>query len=335
MAYIKINNVAIRGISACAPAKIEENTDLPVFELGEAERVINQTGIARKHVVEPGTTSLDLCKRAMEKLLEDLKWEKETIDVLIFVSTTFDHIIPPNACILQGMLGLSEETLCMDLRQGCPGWTHGMTTMSSLLSNGSVKRGIMLVGDTPSLSHSPLNKETRPLFGDAGTATALEFDTSAAPIEFYHGTRGKDYKSIYAKNGGFRYPTDEEALKFVEYETNIKYRGIDVVMDGMSVFGFGLSMSRAVKGTYIFPLMLGTFSAHFGGGCSGPQVLRTRGYTIFGTFSAANTFFQLISAVRRHCHTTCGQGAESAANTFFQLDLCRETTLWHNMWTGR
>ena len=242
MAYLKIENVAIKGISACVPSNIEENIDLPVFEEGEAQRVIDQTGIARKHVVTQGITALDLCKVAMEKLLEELNWEKESIDVAMFVSTTFDHIIPPNSCILQGILGLSEDTMCVDLRQGCPGWTIGMTTLSSLLSNGCIKRGILLVGDTPTLSHSPLDKETRPLFGDAGTATALEFDETANPIEFYHGSRGKDYKSIFAESGGYRNMTDEEALKYVEYGKNIQRRGIDVVMDGMSVFGFGLSM---------------------------------------------------------------------------------------------
>ena len=56
--------------------------------------------------------------------------------------------------------------------------------LSSLLSNGCVKRGILLVGDTPTLSHSPLDKETRPLFGDAGTATALEFDETVNPMSF-------------------------------------------------------------------------------------------------------------------------------------------------------
>lgn len=248
MAYLKIENVAIKGISACVPSNIEENIDLPVFEEGEAQRVINQTGIAKKHVVTQGITALDLCKVAMEKLLNELKWEKESIDVVMFVSTTFDHIIPPNSCILQGMLGLPEDTMCVDLRQGCPGWTIGMTTLSSLLSNGCVKRGILLVGDTPTLSHSPLDKETRPLFGDAGTATALEFDETVNPIEFYHGTRGKDYKSIFAESGGYRNMTDEEALKYVEYGKNIQRRRIDVVMDGMSVFGFGLSMgSKSVN----------------------------------------------------------------------------------------
>ena len=40
MAFLKIDNVAIRGLAACAPVTIEENADLPVFEEGEAERVI-------------------------------------------------------------------------------------------------------------------------------------------------------------------------------------------------------------------------------------------------------------------------------------------------------
>lgn len=84
-------------MAACAPVTIEENADLPVFEEGEAERVINQTGIVRKHVVPPGTTALDLCKAAMEKLLEDLKWEKDSIDVLILsvLPSTISFLLTP------------------------------------------------------------------------------------------------------------------------------------------------------------------------------------------------------------------------------------------------
>ena len=44
---------------------------------------------------------------------------------------------------------------------------------------------------------------------------------------------------------------------------------------------------------FLFSLVLGTFSARSRGGADDPQVLCTRGYPIFGTFSAANTFFSL------------------------------------------
>ena len=97
MAFISIPNVAIRGISACVPSHVEENIDLPVFKEGEASRVIAQTGIERKHTVESGTTASDLCVKAANKLLEDLGWGKDTIDVIVFVSSSADYVVPPTA----------------------------------------------------------------------------------------------------------------------------------------------------------------------------------------------------------------------------------------------
>lgn len=241
MAFIKIENVAIRGIAACVPEHVEENIDLPVFKEGEAERVIAQTSIARKHTVEEGVTAADMCAKAFEQLVSDLNWNKETIDIIVFVTSASDYNVPPTACILQDRLGLPEETLALEVRHGCPGWVIGMSTLANHLTTGSLKRGVLLCGDTPTLLNSPKDKETRPLFGDAGTATALEFDQSAKPLEFHHGTRGKDFSAICAKYSGTRYPVTEDALKYVEYGLHQERRGIDIEMDGMGVFSFGLS----------------------------------------------------------------------------------------------
>lgn len=109
MAFISIPNVAIRGISACVPSHVEENIDLPVFKEGEASRVIAQTGIERKHTVESGTTASDLCVKAANKLLEDLGWGKDTIDVIVFVSSSADYVVPPTACIIQEELGIARD----------------------------------------------------------------------------------------------------------------------------------------------------------------------------------------------------------------------------------
>ena len=241
MAFTKIENVAIRGVSACVPAHVEENIDLPVFSEGEAERVIAQTSIVRKHTVEQGVTAGDLCEKACNVLLEKLNWEKESIDALVLVTSAPDYLVPPTACILQGKLGLPESTISIEIRQGCPGWVIGLTTLASLLSTGYMKRGLLLCGDTPTLQNSPKDKETRPLFGDAGTATALEFDSKAHPLEFEHGTRGKDFKAIYQPHGGMREPFRAESLVYEDYGLNHLRRPIDVSMDGMNVFSFGLS----------------------------------------------------------------------------------------------
>ena len=38
MAFLKVDNVAIRGITACVPPAVEENKDIPFYAPGEAEQ---------------------------------------------------------------------------------------------------------------------------------------------------------------------------------------------------------------------------------------------------------------------------------------------------------
>ena len=242
MAKICIQNVAIRGISACVPNYIEENITLPVFAEGEAERVIAQSGIERKHKVgDSSVTTSDLCEKAFHQLIKELGWDVSSIDILGFVTLTPDYLEPPTACIMHGRLNLPETCMTLDLTQGCPGWINGIVTLSSLLCSGTVKRAILLNGDTASQMRSPYDKESLPLFGDAGTATALEFQAGAAPMEFDFGSRGKEWNAIYRKAGGFRHPITNDSLEFKPYGEKIKRRDTDAVMDGMTVFSFGIS----------------------------------------------------------------------------------------------
>lgn len=249
MAFLKIENVAIRGISACVPEHVEENIDLPVFKEGEAERVIAQTGIERKHTIgNANITTADLCEKACNVLIEELGWERDSIDALMYVASEGDYIMPPTSCILQDKLGLSEECLTIDERQGCPGWVIGLSSLSALVATGSIKRALLLNGDICTILNSRLDKETAPLFGDAGAVTAIEYDENADPMYFYHGTRGKEFKAIHIPEGGHRNPLTPESLEYIEYGENQKRKGIQCVMDGMSVFGFGMNMgTKAVN----------------------------------------------------------------------------------------
>lgn len=242
MAKICIDNVVIRGISACVPQHVEENLTLSVFAEGEAERVMNQSGIERKHkVVDSSITASDLCEKAFHQLIKELGWDISSIDLLGFVTLTPDYLEPPTACIMHGRLGLSEECMSLDLTQGCPGWVNGLAAIASLLSHGGIRRAILLNGDTASKMRSPYDKESLPLFGDAGVATALEYEEGAPAMQFDFGSRGKDWDAIYRPAGGFRKPITKESLEYKEFAPNISRRDIDAVMDGMSVFSFGIS----------------------------------------------------------------------------------------------
>ena len=148
------------------------------------------------------------------------------------------------AIVIHDRLNLDSHCMVLDLYHGCPGWVDGLNTLSSLMSHGSIKRAILLDGDNITLGRHILDHESMPLFGDCGTATALEYDETAHPMFFNHGTNSKDGEALIYKLGGSRNPFTEESVA-----TELKMRRGELSpedvdadhMDGMSVFSFGIS----------------------------------------------------------------------------------------------
>ena len=243
MAFQLIQNVAIRGISACVPKLKEHNEMLEIFtNKEEAERFIDATGVKTRHLVKnSGICTSDLCYNAAIKLLKELKWERDEIDCLIFVSQTPDYILPATSCILQQRLELSTDCYAMDISLGCSGWVYGLSTIASLISGGTMKKGLLLAGDTTSITKSARDKSTYPLFGDAGTATAVEFSETAEPMMFHLGTDGKGYEAIMIPDGGFRNFFNEKSFIEEEIDPGIFRHKLHSILNGPAVFTFGIS----------------------------------------------------------------------------------------------
>ena len=244
MSYLTINKVKMVGLAACVPPTIEENLTLPIFtDKSEAEKVIASTGIERKRVVKPGTTASDLSFQAIKKLLEKLEWSADSVDALIYVCTSRDYIAPITSAILQDRLGFRNDCYCLDLPLGCSGWVYGMSNLSSLLSHGQLKRGLLICAETNSLNRSPKDKTVKPLFGDAATVTALEFDENwKYPMQFNFGVDGSGYKAVWTEYGGTRNPITPESIVEKEVEPGIIRKGIDMVVNGMDVFSFAIKI---------------------------------------------------------------------------------------------
>ena len=244
MAFLKIDNVVIKGISACVPPKVEENKDISFYTPDEASKVIETTGVERRHVVSEGVTAADLCLKACEKLLDELGWERESIDAICYVTQTPDYLNQPTGFVIHDRMNLRENCFVLDLFHGCPGWVVGLSSLASLLSHGTIKRAILLDGDNVSVGIYPLDHESKPLFGDCGTATALEYDENAHPIYFNIGTNSKDGVALIKNVGGSRKRWTEELLATELKLQRGELSPEDVItdtMDGMSVFSFGIT----------------------------------------------------------------------------------------------
>ncbi len=250
MAFFSVNNVAIKGISACVPSKIEENRDISFYSPEEVEQVIKTTGIERRHVVDKNVTNLDLCEKAFYALNEKLGWDLNSIDAVFYVSQTEDYVTPPNVFVIHDRLNLPEDCFALDINHGCPGWVVGLSTVASMLSNGCFKRVVFFDGDNCSARNYKLDRETRPLIGDCGTCTALEYDVNANPMDFHMGTISKDGGVLLRKYGGSRNPHTEETFKtelgMISGTVPVSLENSD--MDGASVFSFGISkIPKSIK----------------------------------------------------------------------------------------
>jgi 3-oxoacyl-[acyl-carrier-protein] synthase-3 len=243
MAFQEIKNIQIKGIAACVPEHIENNRTSKIFEETiDADKFVETTGIEKRHTVngEVICTS-DLCLKAAEALIASLNWDKSEIDCLVFVTQTPDYILPATSCILQNRLGLSTECFAIDISLGCSGWVYGLSTIGSLLSSGNFKKGLLLVGDTVTVTKSNLDKSTYPLFGDAGTATALEFKEGADGLKIHTATDGKGFESIIIKDGGFRHFFNENSLKVEKQPDGAIRNNLQSYLNGQDVFIFGIS----------------------------------------------------------------------------------------------
>ena len=184
---------------------------------------------------------------AAEELIQRLGWEKHSIEAVVFVTQTPDYYEPATSCIIQNRLGLSTNCMTLDISLGCSGWVHAMSVISALIQNGTIKRGLLLAGDTPSKNCSVNDKSTYPLFGDAGTATALEFD-EGAKMSFLLNTDGEGYQVIIIPEGGYRNQVTADSLVEKEHGEGIVSSGVHVSMDGMSVFSFAISkVPKSIK----------------------------------------------------------------------------------------
>ena len=245
MAIFSVPDVSIKGIAAAVPRNEYHNRDYEWVTEKERENLVRLVGVEKRRVAEEGMATSDLCYAAANKLIDGLKWDKEEIQLLIFVSQSRDFLIPATAGILQERLGLPKSCVALDISLGCSGYVYGLSVMGSMMANGVSRKGLLLVGDVSTRNTSYKDKSTFPLFGDAGTATALEYDQGAADMTFNLQTDGSGHEAIIIPDGGIRnLASAEHSFKYEEIADGIIRNKFHIALDGMAVFNFSIKEVR-------------------------------------------------------------------------------------------
>ncbi len=242
MATIRYKNIGIRAMSACVPKNVVYNKDLGyLIPEEEIEKTIQNIGINERRIVDSDCCASDLCYKAAVQLMHDNEIDPMSIDVLLFMSQTSDYRIPATAPLLQHRLGLSTDTLAMDLTLGCSGYVFALSTAYAYANMGL--RVLLLDGETFSKIVNKRDKVDWPLYGDGATATLIERGNYPESIFMLH-TDGSGRDAVII-NDGMRNPITADSLLEKPNANGDIHTGLEVYMDGMAVFNF--AMKRVPK----------------------------------------------------------------------------------------
>ena len=132
----------------------------------------------------------------------------------------------------------------MDISLGCSGWVYGLNAAAAVLSGQGVKRALLMCGDAKKRAQCDFD----PLFGFAGTVTALEYTGCNEDILHFHvGTDGSGYDAIIIPDGGSRNPASAKSFEMEEVDGKMMHR-MQTRMKGMDVFSFAISTApKSIK----------------------------------------------------------------------------------------
>lgn len=228
----------IAHISGHLPTTVLSNDQLAeLFPDWTADKIHEKTGIRERRVVANGECASDLACAAAARLLAT-EGAKDA-DFLLFCTQTPDYQLPTTACVLQHRLGLPTTCAALDFNLGCSGYIYGLFLANSMLQGGSANKVLLLTADTYSRLIHPLDKSTRTIFGDAGTATLLSKDSKARLHSFVLGSDGSGAEQLMVKTGGARHARTEQPGVAIDDSGNVRDSAC-LYMNGPEIFNFTL-----------------------------------------------------------------------------------------------
>ncbi|MEG2341379.1 MAG: ketoacyl-ACP synthase III [Odoribacter sp.] len=238
---LKFQNKKITGILTVLPKRevtFEEEMGNYNFSTAKSMKLKMAMGYNKHRIVEEGVCVSDLCVYGLNYLFENNLLKKEDIGALLLVTQSPDHFMPATSNIIQGKAGLSTDTFCMDINQGCCGFVIGLMEAFMLLEQEAIKKVVLLNADVLSRKVSKRDRNSNPLTGDAASITIVERSEMPCVINGFLKMDGENAEALMIPAGGFRQPTSMATAEMQEDAAG-NFRSLEnLVMKGDEVFNF-------------------------------------------------------------------------------------------------
>ena len=228
----------IKAISYYLPiGQLTNDTINQEFPEWGIDKISSKTGINSRHISASGEFASDMAFSAAEKLFLEHNIDRSKIDFLLLCTQSPDYFLPTTACVLQDKLKLNTTVGALDFNLGCSGYVYGLGLAKGLIASGLAKNVLLITSETYSKFIHPKDKSNRTIFGDAAAATLVSAEGGMFEIgDFIFGTDGSGAENLIVKNGGLRFPVQNNEDIIDEFG-NVRNDN-NLYMNGSEIFNF-------------------------------------------------------------------------------------------------
>jgi 3-oxoacyl-[acyl-carrier-protein] synthase-3 len=192
----------ICGLGGSLPPRVVTNDELAQRLDTSDDWIRSRTGIGRRHVVDPGTTTSHLAAEAGLRALKSSG--HNTVDLVVLATTTPDRTCPGTAPTVAARMGLTDVP-AYDVSAVCSGFVYALQAGAGAIAAGFAERVMVIGAESFSTILSPDDRTTSVIFGDGAGAVVLragEPDEPGAIQHFDLGSDGSLADLITVRGGG-------------------------------------------------------------------------------------------------------------------------------------
>ncbi len=209
------------------PDNIVFNSELSQFPQAALGLIKIKTGIESRHIAKNELSS-EMAIKSVENCLSKVSIDRNSIDLLIFASSTPDRTIPATATLVATKTGLNNA-FAFDINSVCTSGLAALMLAKNLVEAGSVKNVVVVAADIYSKILNPKDFSTFPYFGDGSAAILVTSEPSKLKLSnSLFKSDGNGYEVITVKAGATEIRPSEISKKEDAYFT----------MEGRNVFEF-------------------------------------------------------------------------------------------------
>ena len=165
----------ILGTGHAVPPRVVTNDDLAKLMDTSDEWITQRTGIRQRHWIAEGESGTALAREAADHAIAAAGIAAAEIDIIVFATSSPDHMAPGNGVFLQHMMGLGTVP-SLDIRTQCSGFVYGLHIADAYIRSG-LYRTVLVVGaevQSTGMDVSDRGRNTAVIFADGAGAAVVQ-----------------------------------------------------------------------------------------------------------------------------------------------------------------